>query len=165
LKPSPWGEGLGEGEPFLICADLCKSVAFLPDSRTQSNWACRAILSASAPPKGEAIAAEAGQTKVRLERVSPHRQIMCKYFAMNNLQLKSSRSRSKSIKVNQSDSMLVWVPFGDVRACLKTHTRRRVRARGLQEMAISPIFCRPGPLTGRVFKQALKNCQMRPDGV
>jgi hypothetical protein len=31
----------------------------------ESRQACRAVLSASAPPKGEAIAAEAGQTEVR----------------------------------------------------------------------------------------------------
>jgi hypothetical protein len=42
-----------------------------------------------------------------------------------------------------------------LRGCLKTHVRRRVRARGLQNSTKILVFCRPGPLTGRVFKQAL----------
>ena len=45
-----------------------------------------------------------------------------------------------------------------IRSCLNSHTQRRVRARGLQEVARIPIFCRPGPLTGRLFKQALIVC-------
>ena len=32
---------------------------------------------------------------------------------------------------------------------------RRVRARGLQDLAVKPDLCRPGALTGRVFKHAL----------
>ena len=43
-----------------------------------------------------------------------------------------------------------------MRACLKTLGNRRVRARGLQEWAEKPAVCRPGALTGRVFKQVLK---------
>jgi hypothetical protein len=43
-----------------------------------------------------------------------------------------------------------------LRACLKTPQKRRVRARGLQEIAQYGHFCRPGALTGRVFKQALR---------
>ena len=43
-----------------------------------------------------------------------------------------------------------------LRACLKTHQKRRVRARGLQEIARFGHSCRPGALTGRVFKQALR---------
>jgi hypothetical protein len=46
-----------------------------------------------------------------------------------------------------------------LRACLKTDPQRRVRARGLQERDGIPIFCRPGPLTGQVFKQALSNAK------
>ncbi len=42
-----------------------------------------------------------------------------------------------------------------LRACLKIHTQRRVRGRGLQETTRNPAFCRPGPLTGRIFRQAL----------
>ena len=41
-----------------------------------------------------------------------------------------------------------------LRACLKTHATRRVRARGLQAWTEKPAVCRPGALTGRVFKQA-----------
>ena len=43
-----------------------------------------------------------------------------------------------------------------LRACLKTLEDRRVRARGLQAWAEKPGACRPGALTGRVFKHALK---------
>ena len=43
-----------------------------------------------------------------------------------------------------------------VRACSKTFRKRRVRARGLQVLAEALPSCRPGPLTGRVFKQALR---------
>jgi len=42
------------------------------------------------------------------------------------------------------------------RACLKIVGGRRVRARGLREMAKILKPCRPGPLSGRVFKHALK---------
>ena len=42
-----------------------------------------------------------------------------------------------------------------LRACLKTLENRRVRARGLQAWAEKPVACRPGALTGRVFKHAL----------
>ena len=44
-----------------------------------------------------------------------------------------------------------------LRACFKTLEPRRVRARGLQEWAAKPAVCRPGALTGRVFKQALSD--------
>jgi len=44
-----------------------------------------------------------------------------------------------------------------LRACLKSPRKRRVRARGLQEMAESALFCRPGPMTGRILKHALKD--------
>jgi prepilin-type N-terminal cleavage/methylation domain-containing protein/prepilin-type processing-associated H-X9-DG protein len=40
-------------------------------------------------------------------------------------------------------------------ACLKSPAPRRVRARGLQETAETATCCRPGALTGRVFKQIL----------
>jgi len=43
-----------------------------------------------------------------------------------------------------------------LRDCLKTPPRRRVRARGLQIPAKIHLPCRPGALTGRVFKQALR---------
>jgi hypothetical protein len=43
-----------------------------------------------------------------------------------------------------------------LRACLKIRTQRRVRARGLRETPKIPILCRPGPLTGRIFRQALR---------
>ena len=36
-----------------------------------------------------------------------------------------------------------------LRACLKTPGNRRVRARGLQDLAEEPVACRPGALTGR----------------
>jgi regulation of enolase protein 1 (concanavalin A-like superfamily) len=39
--------------------------------------------------------------------------------------------------------------------CLKTRTARRVGARGLQETASKITRCRPGALTGRIFKHAL----------
>jgi hypothetical protein len=42
-----------------------------------------------------------------------------------------------------------------LRTCLKTLPNCRVRARGLQVPAESTVSCRPGPLTGRVFKHAL----------
>ena len=45
---------------------------------------------------------------------------------------------------------------GRFRACLKTLEDRRVRARGLQAWAEKPGACRPGALTGRVFKHALR---------
>ncbi len=41
------------------------------------------------------------------------------------------------------------------RVCLERPPKRRVRARGLQEMAKITKPCRPGPLTGRLSKQAL----------
>ena len=53
-------------------------------------------------------------------------------------------------------------PSGDervdelLRACFKIVDRRRVRARGLQEMARIPQTCRPGPPTGRFLKHALR---------
>jgi hypothetical protein len=40
-------------------------------------------------------------------------------------------------------------------ACLKIRPKRRVRARGLQEMARISTPCRPGPLTGRFFIHSL----------
>src|SRR6266571_4333082 len=40
-------------------------------------------------------------------------------------------------------------------ACLKTPAPHRVRPRGLQETAEIAMGCRPGALTGRVFKPAL----------
>ena len=43
-----------------------------------------------------------------------------------------------------------------LRACLKTHLDRRARARGLQVWAGITASCRPGPLTGRILKQALR---------
>jgi len=43
-----------------------------------------------------------------------------------------------------------------VRGCLKTQAKRRVGARGLQQTGGNSLPCRPGPLTGRVFEQALK---------
>ncbi len=46
-------------------------------------------------------------------------------------------------------------------ACLKTRIKRRVRARGLQQAGAIPLFCRPSPLTGRVFKHALRQAQRR----
>src|SRR5258708_3810114 len=42
-----------------------------------------------------------------------------------------------------------------LRACFKIVGGRRVRARGLLEMAKITKPCRPGPLTGRFLKQAL----------
>src|SRR5713101_7543409 len=42
-----------------------------------------------------------------------------------------------------------------LRVCLERPPKRRVRARGLQEMAKITKPCRPGPLTGRLSKQAL----------
>lgn len=42
-----------------------------------------------------------------------------------------------------------------LRARLKTLTKRRVRTRGLQETSEMATHCRPGALTGLVFKQAL----------
>ena len=47
-------------------------------------------------------------------------------------------------------------PKKPLRACLKTLGNRRVRARGLQDLPEKPVACRPGALTGRVFKRALK---------
>ena len=44
----------------------------------------------------------------------------------------------------------------NLRAGLKTLGNRRVRARSLQDLAEKPVACRPGALTGRVFKHALK---------
>src|SRR5713226_9152659 len=43
-----------------------------------------------------------------------------------------------------------------VRAGFKIVGGRRVRARGLLEMAKIPRPCRPGPLTGRFLKHALR---------
>ena len=45
----------------------------------------------------------------------------------------------------------------NLRACLETLRNRRVRARGLQALAEKPVACRPGALTGRVFKHALSD--------
>src|SRR5437667_7172478 len=52
--------------------------------------------------------------------------------------------------------MKTLTPFIGLRACLKCLLTRRVRARGLQVRAETTLSCRPGPLTGRVFKQALR---------
>ncbi len=43
-----------------------------------------------------------------------------------------------------------------VRACFRIVGGRRVRARGLRELAKIPRPCRPGPLTGRFLKHALR---------
>src|SRR5438309_535995 len=42
------------------------------------------------------------------------------------------------------------------RACFKNPPKRRVRARGLQETMRFRLPCRPGPLTGRFSKHALR---------
>ena len=48
------------------------------------------------------------------------------------------------------------LPSGEARrACLKIPVPRRVRARGLQDLAAAPAPCRPGALTGRVLRPAL----------
>jgi hypothetical protein len=52
--------------------------------------------------------------------------------------------------------------LSSLRACLKTPPQRRVGARGLQETDESGFGCRPGALTGRVFKQALSNSASTP---
>jgi len=51
-----------------------------------------------------------------------------------------------------------WLPSLTfyLRVCLERPPKRRVRARGLQEMAKITKTCRPGPLTGRLPKQVLK---------
>jgi prepilin-type N-terminal cleavage/methylation domain-containing protein/prepilin-type processing-associated H-X9-DG protein len=54
-----------------------------------------------------------------------------------------------------SDAGTPRLPPAFLTACLKTPPHCRVRARGLQETAKSSRSCRPGPLTGRVLKQAL----------
>jgi len=53
--------------------------------------------------------------------------------------------------------------FGPIRAwslgperLFETLEMRRMRARGLQDSARVLTFCKAGPLTGRVFKQALR---------
>ena len=43
-----------------------------------------------------------------------------------------------------------------LRGCWKTPAPRRVRARGLQETTEIAMRCRPGALTGRVFKHAVR---------
>ena len=48
-----------------------------------------------------------------------------------------------------------------LRACLKSRAPRRVRARGLQIAGDLTIGCRPGALTGRVFRQALSSIEAR----
>ena len=55
----------------------------------------------------------------------------------------------------QRDKRVMCARPGPLRACLKTPPDRRVRARGLQKTSEIGPGCRPGPLTGRVFKQAL----------
>ena len=45
--------------------------------------------------------------------------------------------------------------FFPLRACLKSPAPCRVRARGLQLTGGFAIGCRPGVLTGRIFRQAL----------
>src|SRR5713101_2785738 len=52
------------------------------------------------------------------------------------------------------------VPSRPLRACFNIVHERRVRARGLREMAKIPKPCRPGPLTGRFLKHALR--QLHP---
>jgi len=56
--------------------------------------------------------------------------------------------------------------FGSVATavCLETRAPRRVRARGLQETAEIAMRCRPGALTGRVFKHALRKLRLRFGG-
>ena len=39
---------------------------------------------------------------------------------------------------------------------MKNRTQRRVRARGLQDAPPIPFLCRPGPITGRISRPALK---------
>jgi hypothetical protein len=51
-------------------------IARLPEpvqAVVKSRQVCSAVLSVSAPPKGEAIAAEAGQTDVRVRHSLTHR--------------------------------------------------------------------------------------------
>ena len=47
--------------------------------------------------------------------------------------------------------------LGWFRACLKTLGDRRGMALGLQALAEQPVGCRPGALTGRVFKHPLRS--------
>src|SRR5438445_804337 len=50
-----------------------------------------------------------------------------------------------------------WLFVGmSLRACFKNPPKRRVRARGLQETMRFRLPCRPGPLTGRFSKHALR---------
>src|SRR6267143_4838435 len=49
------------------------------------------------------------------------------------------------------------------RACFRIVGGRRVRARGLREMAKITKPCRPGLLTGRFLKHALSGGKMTPD--
>jgi len=49
--------------------------------------------------------------------VSPRRKSICKYFTINDLQLKSSQTQSRSVKPGQTDSMVKWVPAGHVKNC------------------------------------------------
>ena len=44
-----------------------------------------------------------------------------------------------------------------LRACVESPPKRRVRARGLQNSTQTPLACRPGPLTGRLFKHSLSS--------
>ncbi len=48
-----------------------------------------------------------------------------------------------------------------VRACFRNPPKRRVRARGLQETMRFRHPCRPGPLTGRFSKHALRKYAKR----
>jgi hypothetical protein len=95
-----------------------RKIARLPEpvqAVVKSRQVCRAILSRQSPGKVEAAAAMGGlatpqpllrrRVKPRsgLDRVSPHRQFMRKYFGMNNLQQRRCLAGSRSVKLDQTD--------------------------------------------------------------
>jgi len=81
------------------------------------------------------------------------------YFVVNNSAAFADASLYNLRRFVSSQNCQNGLNYLDVRSgertCFKTHIQRRVGARGLQEMARISIPCRPGPLTGRVLKQAL----------
>jgi hypothetical protein len=91
-----------------------RKIARLPEpvqDVVKSRQVCRAILSAFAPPKGEAIAAKAGQTEVRARQSLAPPQFICKYCEMNNLQQNRPLAGSNSVKPGQTDLRLKTSAF------------------------------------------------------
>jgi len=107
-----------------------------------------------------------GQATFQLQNLNPSYGIDAPVFDAEGLPLAGTEYRAELWGAATPDALVpavnlrlnetrLTVPF--LKACLKNPTKRRVGARGLQEMAENLGFCRPSPLTGRISKHALSD--------